>query len=97
MKSQAPSTKLQTNLKFQYQMTKTGLEFRILVIVICLIFDICDLEFLVASADFRMKERRPKPPLGLVQSRVLRARILYCLVPSWAGCLLIYHLSHSPP
>ena len=27
-------------------MTKTGLEFRILVIVICLIFVICDLEFL---------------------------------------------------
>ncbi len=26
-------------------MTKTGLEFEILVIVICLIFDICDLEF----------------------------------------------------
>jgi hypothetical protein len=25
MKSQASSTKLQTNLKFQYQMTKTGL------------------------------------------------------------------------
>ena len=54
MKSQTPSTKLQTNLKFQYQMTKTGLEFwnwgptrkvgspsearTILVIVICLIF-----------------------------------------------------------
>jgi hypothetical protein len=31
-------TKLQTNLKFQYSMTKTALEFRILVIVICLIF-----------------------------------------------------------
>ena len=46
-KSQIPSTKLQTNLKFQYSMTKTGLEFRILVIVICLIFDICDLEFLI--------------------------------------------------
>jgi len=46
MKSQAPSTKLQTNLKFQYSMTKTGLEFGILVIVICLMFDICDLEFL---------------------------------------------------
>ena len=45
MKSQTPSTKLQTNLKFQYSMTKTGLEFRILVIVICLIFVICDLEF----------------------------------------------------
>jgi hypothetical protein len=45
-KSQFPSTKLQTNLKFQYSMTKTGLEFRILVIVICLIFVICDLEFL---------------------------------------------------
>jgi len=29
MKSQTPSTKLQTNLKFQYQMTKTGLEFGI--------------------------------------------------------------------
>ncbi len=28
-------------------MTKTGLEFKILVIVICLIFDICDLEFLL--------------------------------------------------
>jgi hypothetical protein len=27
MKSQTPSTKLQTNLKFQYQMTKTGFEF----------------------------------------------------------------------
>jgi hypothetical protein len=48
MKSQTPSTKLQTNLKFQYQMTKTGLEFGILVIVICLIFAICDLEFSVA-------------------------------------------------
>jgi hypothetical protein len=27
MKSQAPSTKLQINLKFQYRMTKTGFEF----------------------------------------------------------------------
>jgi hypothetical protein len=27
-------------------MTKTDLKFRILVIVICLIFEICDLEFL---------------------------------------------------
>jgi hypothetical protein len=27
MKSQTPSTKLQINLKFQYQMTKTGFEF----------------------------------------------------------------------
>jgi len=26
-KYQTPSTKLQTNLKFQYQMTKTGFEF----------------------------------------------------------------------
>jgi len=42
MKFQIPSTKLQTNPKFQYSMTKTGLEFRILVIVICLIFDMCD-------------------------------------------------------
>jgi len=79
MKSQTPSTKLQTNLKFQYQMTKTGLEFGILVIVICLIFDICDLEFLVTLADFRMKERRQKPPLGAAQSRVPRAWILYSM------------------
>ena len=62
MKSQTPSPKLQTNLKLQYQMTETGLEFGILVIVICpstrlrvvslsnhLIFDICDLEFLIAD------------------------------------------------
>ncbi|PNV86064.1 MAG: hypothetical protein C0610_08610 [Desulfobacteraceae bacterium] len=62
-------------------MTKTGLEFRILVIVICLIFVICDLEFLVTSADFPMKERRQMPPLEVVQSRVLRARLFYCL---WA-------------
>jgi hypothetical protein len=68
MKSQTPSTKLQTNLKFQYQMTKTGLEFGILVIVICpstwlrvvslsnhLLFDICDLEFLVTPADCRKR------------------------------------------
>ena len=46
IKSQNPSTKLQTNLKFQYSMTKTGLGFGILVFVICLIFVICDLEFL---------------------------------------------------
>jgi hypothetical protein len=45
-KYQIPSTKSQINYKFQYSMTKTGFEFRILVIVICLIFDICDLEFL---------------------------------------------------
>jgi hypothetical protein len=48
-KSQIPSTKLQTNLKFQYSMTKTKDRFGILVIVICLIFVICDLEFLVLN------------------------------------------------
>jgi hypothetical protein len=58
-KSQIPSTKLQTNLycfqgagrKFQYSITKTDLslrssrclEFGILVIVICLLFGICNL------------------------------------------------------
>jgi uncharacterized integral membrane protein len=45
-KSQIPILNDQKNLKFQYSMTKTGLEFVILVIVICLIFVICDLEFL---------------------------------------------------
>ena len=78
MKSQTPSTKLQTNLKFQYSMTKTQnkFEFQILVIVICLIFDICDLEFLVTPADCRKEERPLKPPQGAAQSRVLWARIL---------------------
>jgi hypothetical protein len=33
IKSQTPSTKLQTNLKFQYQMTKTGFEFWSLLFV----------------------------------------------------------------
>jgi len=47
MKSQTPSTKSQTNLKFQYLMTKTDLEFGILVIVICLEFVICYLGFLI--------------------------------------------------
>jgi hypothetical protein len=76
MKSQTPSTKLQTNLKFQYQMTKTALEFVILVIVIYLLFEICDLEFLVTPADCRKEERPLKPPQGAAQSRVLWARIL---------------------
>jgi hypothetical protein len=43
-KYQIPSTKLQTNLKFQYSMTKTGLEFRILVPPAAdYLFDICNL------------------------------------------------------
>jgi hypothetical protein len=44
-------------------------------------FGHCDLEFLVTSADFPMKERRQMPPLEVVQSRVLKARLFYCL---WA-------------
>jgi hypothetical protein len=48
LKTQIPSTKFQINLKFQYLMTKTfqgkfvsgGLDIRILVIGICLIFGI---------------------------------------------------------
>jgi hypothetical protein len=62
MKSQTPSTKLQINLKFQYQMTKTGLEFGILVIVICLLFEICDLEILVTSADCRNSGKTIEAP-----------------------------------
>ena len=49
----------------------------ILVIVICLIFDICDLEFLVTPADCRKGERPLKSPQGAAQSRVLWVRILY--------------------
>jgi hypothetical protein len=38
VKSQTPSTKLQTNLKFQYQMTETGFEFWALLFVCYLKF-----------------------------------------------------------
>jgi len=58
-------------------MTKTSLEFGILVIVICLVFGICDLKFLVTTAYCRMRKRPLKPPLGVAQSRILRVHILY--------------------
>jgi hypothetical protein len=45
MKSQTPSTKLQTNLKFQYSMTKTKNRFGISNFGHCYLFDICDLLF----------------------------------------------------
>jgi hypothetical protein len=61
MKSQIPSTKLQTNFKLQYSMTKTQSRFGILKLGThpqggeskrsadnfghCYLFDICDLEF----------------------------------------------------
>ena len=41
-------------------MTKTGLEFRILVIVICLIFVICDLEFLTLQCFSRLPQEEDK-------------------------------------
>jgi len=55
------------NIKFQYLMTKTGLEFRILVIVICLIFEICDLEFLFLqySKTARNLSRQGHPSLTM--------------------------------
>ena len=64
MKSQTPITKSQTNLKLQSQITKTGLEFCILVIVICLLFEICNLEFSVAVADCRKREKSIIAPSG---------------------------------
>ena len=54
MKSQTPSTKLSTNPKFQYPMTETCLKFWISVIVICLEFVICYLEFFVFSNTVRI-------------------------------------------
>jgi hypothetical protein len=51
MKTQTPSTTLQTNIKFQYSMTKTGLVRR-RRIGHCDLSDICDLEFLVTPADY---------------------------------------------
>ena len=47
IKSQAPNYKQISNSNIQWPKQKTGLEFRILVIVICLIFVICNLEFLI--------------------------------------------------
>jgi hypothetical protein len=49
MKSQAPSTKLQINLKFQYQMTKTKNRFGISNLGHCDLFGICDLLFGISS------------------------------------------------
>jgi len=66
------------NLKFQYSMTKTDLEFGISVIVICLIFGICDLEFLVLLYSSRLpheKKTIETPSEG--GSKPIRARILY--------------------
>jgi len=45
MKSQIPSTKLQTNIKFQYSMTKTQNRFGISNFGHCDLFDICYLLF----------------------------------------------------
>jgi hypothetical protein len=45
IKYQIPSTKLQTNLKFQYSMTKTKNRFEISNFGHCDLFDICDLLF----------------------------------------------------
>ncbi|MFA9433689.1 MAG: hypothetical protein ACERKR_03345, partial [Deltaproteobacteria bacterium] len=65
MKSQTPSTKLQTNLKFQYQMTKTGFEFWFrLWRIICLLFEICDLVFSVTVADCRKRGKTIEAPSG---------------------------------
>jgi hypothetical protein len=58
-------------------MTKTQNKFGISNFGHCYLFDICDLEFLVTSADCRKGERPLKPPQGAAQSRVLWARILY--------------------
>ena len=45
-------------------MTKTALEFVILVIVIYLLFEICDLEFLVTPADCRQWGKTIEAPTG---------------------------------
>jgi hypothetical protein len=79
MKSQTPSTKLQTNLKFQYwssglptlragpqfQMTKTQNKFRISNFGHCYLFDICYLEFLVPPADCRKRGKTIEAPSGI--------------------------------
>jgi predicted Co/Zn/Cd cation transporter (cation efflux family) len=54
-------------------MTKTGLEFGILVIVICLIFDICDLEFISHFSRLLQGGKSMEAPFVAVRSRVLCA------------------------
>jgi hypothetical protein len=56
-KYQISSTKLQTNLKFQYSMTKTRNRFRISNFGHCDLFDICDLRFGIYDppADSRLR------------------------------------------
>jgi hypothetical protein len=76
MKSQTPSTKLQTNLKFQYSMTKTKNRFGISNFGHCDLFDICDLLFGISGTPVFQQtaargERALKPPQGAAQSRVL--------------------------
>ena len=48
-------------------MTKTGFEFRISVIVICLLFDICDLEFFITLRAIKITLTR-KLALGIVSA-----------------------------
>ena len=67
-------------------MTKTGFEFRILVIVICLIFDICDLEFLFLQyfsipkelATFNGKAMQLCPPHKMGTVRLFSDEFFYC-------------------
>jgi len=64
MKSQTPSTKLQTNLKFQYPMTRTCLELSSVKMMEKFgisNFGHCDLEFLVTFASAAL-QRLMKPP-----------------------------------
>ncbi len=55
-------------------MTKTGLEFLILVIVICLIFEICDLEFLFLQYSSTPKQLSIFTGRALCEAIIVRAR-----------------------
>ena len=81
MKSQTPSTKLQTNSKFQYSMNKTKNRFRISNFGHCDLFDICDLRFGIydTPTDSRMWERPLKPLWGWLRAPPW---ILYCMIDS---------------
>ena len=57
-KSQTPNTKLQTNLKLQYSMTKTQNRFGISNFGHCDLFDICDLLFGVWDLQYEHYHRR---------------------------------------
>ncbi len=74
MKSQISSTKSQTNLKFQYSMTKTQNRFGISNFGHCDLFDICYLLFVISIPPVLQNSSPPVPAKVLNSDLALRIR-----------------------